>query len=84
MKCGHRRITCMVLLFVLLLHNSYLKEREDPQEMKERWRSFPKKGKPGNLDLQEMMDSQEKKVNAHFFLTISNELTFIDDPNKHA
>lgn len=30
--------------------------------MKERWLSFPKRGKRGNLDLQEMVDSQEKKV----------------------
>lgn len=30
--------------------------------MKERWLSFPKRGKQGNLDLQEMVDSQEKKV----------------------
>jgi len=38
------------------------KGREDPQEMKERWLSFPKRGKLGNPDLQEMVDSQEKKV----------------------
>ena len=53
--------------------------------MKERWLSFPKRGKPGNPDLQEMMDSQEKKVGkCSFFLTVSNVLIFLDHSNKHA
>lgn len=43
--------------------------------MKEKWILFRKRGKPGNLDLLEMVDSQEKKVNAYVFLTISNKLT---------
>lgn len=38
------------------------KVREDPQELKEKWLSFPKRGHPGILDLLEMLDSQEKKV----------------------
>lgn len=85
LKCRNRRITCVVLLFVLLLHNEYPKEREDPQEMKERWLSFPKRGKPGNPDLREMVDPQEKKVGkCSLFLTVSDELTFLDHSNKHA
>lgn len=53
--------------------------------MKERWLSFPKRGKEGNLDLQEMVDSQEKKVSKFsFFLTVSNVLISLDHSNKHA
>lgn len=85
LKCRNRRITCVVLLCVLLLHNEYLKEREDPQEMKERWLSFPKRGKPGNPDLREMVDSQERKVGkCSLVLTVSDELIFLDHSNKHA
>ena len=43
--------------------------------MKEKWILFLKRGKPGNLDLLEMVDSQEKKVNAYVFLTMSNKST---------
>lgn len=55
---------CSMGVFVFLSYKSHLQEPEDLPVMQEKQPSFPQRGIPGTLVLQEMMGSQDREVNA--------------------